>query len=168
MVKTIHIGEKPVEINSSAGWLYTYSEQFGHDILVVLMPAIEASLSLIAKVFKDSDWENGDDVNKLLEGIDEAAISEALITLSSMQLTTLTNIVWALARNADQKIPEPKTWLNSFEEFPIDEIMPKVIMAVIESSLSKKNYQKIQNAMKSLSLSPSHSNESPSQESTED
>lgn len=172
MIKTIQIGDHPVEINSSAGWLYTYREQFGHDILVVLMPALEAGVRLAKKAFEDSGVQDGDEVTKLLGGIDEEAITEAVITLSSMQLTTVTNIVWALAKNADSSIPEPRTWLNNFENFPVEEVMPSVLGAVIESSTSKKNYEKIMKAMASLkrtgmdTLSPS--TESPSEQSTED
>lgn len=170
MVKTLRIGESPVEINSSAGWLYTYREQFGHDILVVLMPAIEATINLMYKALQDSGIKEGDDMSKLLGGIDEEAISEAIITLSSMQFTTITNIVWALAKNADDKIPEPRTWLNSFETFPVDEVVPKVIGAVIESSTSKKNYEKITKAMAIMKKTenPSLLSESPSEQLTED
>lgn len=166
MIKTIRIDNRPVEVNSSAGWLYVYNEQFGHDVLVVLMPAIEAFLKAAMDAVKTSGIKAGDDIAEALKRVDSSVLEDALMTLSTMRLTTISNIVWSLAKNADESIPNPKDWLNQFEVVPWDEIVPETLGMVLESSLSKKKYQIVKKAMESMKESVSK--ESRSQQSTED
>ena len=131
MKKTIKIDdEQKFEINSSSGWLYAYQEQFGHDVLPVLLPAAEALLQTMADLMKDSKSDN---VGDILAAADEETISNAFITLSGMQLTTVTNIVWAMAKNANDSIESPREWLNSFDVFPWDIVVPQVLGAALEA-----------------------------------
>lgn len=37
------------------------------------------------------------------------------------------NLVWTLAKTADATIPPPFEWLDTFEEFNLNEIIPEVI-----------------------------------------
>lgn len=46
MKRTFDFEGIPVELNSSMGWFLIYREQFGHDILPDLMPAIDAVFGL--------------------------------------------------------------------------------------------------------------------------
>ena len=164
MIKNIDMGNgQTIEINTSNGWLYTYQEQFGHDVLPVLLPAVEALLGAFSDIMKKTGT---DDAREILANIDEDTISDMFITLSGMQLTTVTNIVWAMAKNADNTITNPKDWINQFEVFPWDIIVPQAIGAAIEACISKKKFEKIRGTMKSLNLSAS--NESQSPQSTED
>ena len=163
MIKTINIGEgQSFEINSSNGWLYTYQEQFGHDVLPVLLPAVEALLQTFSEIMKDTE---SDDVAEMLKKADSETISDAFITLAGMQLTTLTNIVWAMAKNAKDDIPSPKDWLNSFDVFPWDIVMPQTITAALEACISKKKYDSMRGILGKMN--PSALNESQSQPSTE-
>ena len=57
MKKEIKIGDKTVELNSSAGWFYDYQEQFGHDIMPDLMPLLEGLLGTLAEL-----QESGQDI----------------------------------------------------------------------------------------------------------
>lgn len=159
MIKTIKIGEsQSFEINSSNGWLYTYQEQFGHDVLPVLLPAVEAIVQALADMAKGAE---GDDVSDILKAADEDTISNMFITLSGMQLTTVTNIVWAMAKNADDNITSPKEWINSFDVFPWDVIVPQVLGAALEACVSKKKFEKIQGALKTMNLYQSNESQSP-------
>ena len=36
------------------------------------------------------------------------------------------NLAWVLAKSADSTIPEPLTWLEEFETFPIMDILPEL------------------------------------------
>lgn len=164
MKKTIKIDdEKKFEINSSSGWLYAYQEQFGHDVLPVLLPAAEALLQTMADLMKDSKSDN---VADILAAADEDTISNAFITLSGMQLTTVTNIVWAMAKNANDSIESPREWLNSFDVFPWDIVVPQVLSAALEACISKKKFEKIKETIKIPNRF--QSNESQSQQLTGD
>lgn len=146
MKKTIKIDdEQKFEINSSSGWLYAYQEQFGHDVLPVLLPAAEALLQTMADLMKDSKSDN---VADILAAADEETISNAFITLSGMQLTTVTNIVWAMAKNANDSIESPREWLNSFDVFPWDIVVPQVLSAALEACISKKKFEKLKETIK--------------------
>ena len=146
MKKTIKINdEQKFEINSSSGWLYAYQEQFGHDVLPVLLPAAEALLQTMADLMKDSKSDN---VGDILAAADEETISNAFITLAGMQLTTVTNIVWAMAKNANDSIESPREWLNSFDVFPWDIVVPQVLGAALEACISKKKFEKLKETIK--------------------
>ena len=172
MIKNIKIDKsQSIEINSSMGWLYTYQEQFGHDPMVVIMPAIEAGLGTIVSILnKTRAGDKGELLlSNIIEAMDDEILQNAFIQLSGMQLTTISNIIWAMAKNADDDISEPKEWINSFEIFPVDVVLPEVLRAIITSSISKKNAKKLIEiiaATKKANLS--ESSESQSQESTED
>lgn len=164
MKKTIKIDdEQKFEINSSSGWLYAYQEQFGHDVLPVLLPAAEALLQTMADLMKDSKSDN---VGDILAAADEETISNAFITLSGMQLTTVTNIVWAMAKNANDNIESPREWLNSFDVFPWDIVVPQVLGAALEACISKKKFEKLKETIKIPNRF--QSNESQLQPLTED
>lgn len=164
MKKTIKIDdEQKFEINSSSGWLYAYQEQFGHDVLPVLLPAAEALLQTMADLMKDSKSDN---VGDILAAADEETISNAFITLSGMQLTTVTNIVWAMAKNANDSIESPREWLNSFDVFPWDIVVPQVLSAALEACISKKKFKKLKETIKIPNRF--QSNESQLQPLTED
>lgn len=164
MKKTIKIDdEQKFEINSSSGWLYAYQEQFGHDVLPVLLPAAEALLQTMADLMKDSKSDN---VADILAAADEETISNAFITLSGMQLTTVTNIVWAMAKNANDSIESPREWLNSFDVFPWDIVVPQVLGAALEACISKKKFDKLKETIKIPNRF--QSNESQLQPLTED
>ena len=172
MIKNIKIDKsQSVEINSSMGWLYVYQEQFGHDPMVVIMPAIEAGLGTTVSILNKTRAGDKDELllSNIIEALDDDILQNAFIQLSGMQLTTISNIIWAMAKNADDDIPEPKEWINSFESFPVDVILPEVIRAIITSSISKKNIKKLMEIKASMKkASPSASKDSQSQESTED
>lgn len=164
MIKTINIGNsQSFEINSSNGWLYIYQEQFGHDVLPVLLPAAEALIQMASKLMAEADT---DDVADILKNADSETISDAFITLSGMQLTTLTNIVWAMAKNADYNIEAPREWYNSYDNMPWDIVMPQALKAALQASVSKKKYDTMRQRLGKLSLSESKKSQSP--QSTED
>lgn len=166
MIKTINMGEgQSFEINTSNGWLYTYQEQFGHDVLPVLLPAVEAIIQALADIMKETKGDSTE-IAEILQAADGQTISDMFITLSGLQLTTVINIVWAMAKNAHDDIESPREWINKYDIFPWDIVVPEALSAALEACISKKKYQKIQGTLKKLK--PSASNESQSQPLTED
>lgn len=141
MVKTIQIGDRSVEINTSAGWFYEYRENFGHDILPDIMPILESVLNATASILNESGGKFNE--KEILKAMNNDYLVDAFIKMAGMEITTLYNIFWALAKNADRKIEQPKAYFNGFEVFPIDEILPVMFSAIVDSSVSSKNVKSL-------------------------
>lgn len=130
MKKEIKIGEQTLTVNSSAGWFYDYREEFGHDIMPDLMPILESILGAIAEMTESGSEE-------LV--ITDELVSKIIDALATAEITTVFNIAWAMAHNEDEKIERPRKWANSFENFPLDEVVPQLVTTILESSVSSKN-----------------------------
>ena len=152
-----------MEINSSVGWLYAYRNRFGHDILPDLMPLVESILAAMASILEESKGNiNADTIR---DAFNNDALIDAFIKIAGMELLTVYNILWAMAYNADRSIPAPDEYFNRFEKLPIDIIVPELLYAVVDSSVSSKNAERLLGRLKKAI--PSDSTLSPSQESTE-
>ena len=60
------------------------------------------------------------------------------VDLSNVDFEVIYDLTWLYAKTADPNIPDPMTWLDEFEEFPIEEIMPEV-MELIQVTMGAKN-----------------------------
>lgn len=138
MIKEINISEnQKIKLNASLGWVLRYRAQFGHDILPDLLPMLESGLVLVGGAMDESgelEWR------KLL---DSDTVSSAMISFAGAEFTTALNIIWAMAKNADESIPAPFDWANQFENFPLDKIVPEVLDAVISTVVSEKNRKRL-------------------------
>lgn len=168
MIKTLNIGSVPVDINTSAGWFYVYRNQFGRDILPDLMPVIEGVLNAIGDMLQGSpvveDLLDTADPEKAYVNTD--AVIEAMVKIAGLELTTILNIVWAMACNANKDIEAPRDWFNKFDTFPMDEIVPDLAYDIIESTVSSKNVNSLLEKLRQMT-EESTSTSSQSQESTE-
>lgn len=120
----------------------TYRDQFGSDILPTIMPLIAGVLDIIAGILAQN---NGDEitVESILRLTDTDAVMDALVHLSGFELVEFLNIFWAMAKEADEDIPDPETWLRSFEEFPLDVIVPEVARLIFNGLVSSKNRERL-------------------------
>lgn len=138
MIKEINISEnQKIKLNASLGWVLRYRAQFGHDILPDLLPMLESGLVLVGEAMDESgelEWR------KLLEF---DTVSSAMISFAGAEFTTALNIIWAMAKNADDSIPAPFEWANQFDNFPLDKIIPEVLDAVISTVVSEKNRKRL-------------------------
>ena len=135
MIKTIKIDdEHEITLSNNIGWAMEYREQFGHDIIPDLLPAVSAALSLLGEIDK-----KGFNLKK----IDKDIMQDALISLSGAQAVDVINLVWAMAKTADDKLPEPKKWVRNFETFPLDIIVPEAFKLLLEGLISTKNLQSL-------------------------
>ena len=136
------IEDHPIEIDSSLGWLYRYREQFGHDVMPDVLPLAEAILAGLGELFGEVVID-GDakylDVSKVPELMDSDVMVEMAVKMAGMEFTTITNIFWAMAKNADNSIKPPEVFINQFERFPMDEVAPGLLYAIANSSMSSKN-----------------------------
>lgn len=141
MKKTIKIADQSVELNSSAGWFYDYREQFGHDIMPDLLPILEGLLGTLAEL------QEGESDELILT---DEIVGKIIDALATAEITTIFNITWAMAHNADDKIKQPREWMNDFETFPVDEVVPELIRMVLESSVSSKNAKSLLEKMETI------------------
>lgn len=112
MEKTIEIGGKQITFKSTAATPLRYKAQFGKDYFAEIM-----KLGSLAKLNKNK--------------IDYKIFAEA-------DFEVFYNIIWVLAKTADKTIPEPITWLDSFDEFPLFEILPEIQDLITSSIQTKK------------------------------
>lgn len=97
MRKTIIIDDKPVGFRATASTLKRYMDLTGRD-LIKDFQAIEVEMRT------------------------SVAVSNSEI------LNMFFNFAYVMAKQADSRIPDdPDEWLDSFETFPINEVMPKLI-----------------------------------------
>lgn len=126
MLKTIKIDGKAVDFKITASFPIRFENQFNYDILQALLPTV-------AEVF---------------EGVQNATTKEDEVTavlnnLMSLKLTDIQKLVWVFAQTADKNIPEIVDWYDSFEEFPMLDVLKELIPCVISSLITKKKLQTI-------------------------
>lgn len=143
MVKTIKIDKDTnLTLSNNAGWTMEYRSQFGHDIVPDILPVLSAVLQLFSGVENVADVKNA---LKLLKG---GTLTDSLIELTSAQFTDFINVVWAMAKCADDTIDEPRVWIRQFETFPLDVIAPEVVTLILKGFTSSKNFKSLQMAVK--------------------
>ena len=138
MIRTIQFEGHSVEINTSAGWLFAYRTRFGRDILPDIMPVIESILQLSVDTLGKVDT---DDLTpkKVIEAIDGDTLEEVFAKMAGAELITVYQIFWATAKNANTTIEGPEAFFNKFDTFPMGEVAPQLLSAIIESNISSKN-----------------------------
>lgn len=112
MEKTIIIDNKEVKFKSTAATPLRYKAQFGKDYFAEIMK-MEGLTSIKKGKTKAKDIE-------------------------SMDFEVFYNIIWVLAKTADKNIKEPIEWLDSFDEFPLMDIIPEIQDLIISSIQTKK------------------------------
>lgn len=123
MEKTITIDGKQVKLKATAATVKRYKAQFRRNLFADLMGlgAINALAS--------SDGS-------------EQPIDMSNVDMSKVDFELIYDLTWLYAKTADPNIPDPMTWLDKFEEFPIEEIMPEVMELVQVTMGAKKNKEK--------------------------
>lgn len=158
MEKTIKIDGKEVTLNNNAAWCMEYKDQFGRDILPALLPVIASAVEGIASVLADKE-DQSLGVKDLAQAI-EGRSMEILLPMLQVEFNdVIIGVTWALAKCANEDIPEPKRWIRQFDTFPLDIIVPEVYDLVISGFTSSKNLERLENVKENLkSLQPmSHS-----------
>lgn len=148
MIKTITIDEgQELTLSNNVGWLLVYKDQFGQDIVPSLIPILNAGIDLVYSIYTTTGGKlDKDSIAKL----DTDVIEAALYKLAGFEMVDFLNVVWAMAKNADDKIPEPKKWLNQFEVFPMDLMIPAVFDLLYKGMVSSKNSTRLQELIGAL------------------
>jgi hypothetical protein len=114
MEKTLVIDGKQVRFKSNAATPLRFKAQFGKDFFKEIY-----KLNAIGEL-TDKDGHFNYEV------------------LEKLDFDFFYNIIWTLAKTANPSIPDPITWLDQFDEFPLMEIIPKLQDLIIASIQSKK------------------------------
>ena len=150
MEKTVQIGNKEVRLNNNIGWAIDYRDQFGQDIIPTLLPMVAAALDLIKGLLEEVEDTNNLEWRDILRLIDGDTLFDALIHLGGLEFRDFINITWAMAKCADDSIPEPRTWVKEFEVFPVDELAPTVFNLIFTGVVSSKNLTRLKDIKKTL------------------
>lgn len=150
MEKTVQIGNKEVRLNNNIGWAIDYRDQFGQDIIPTLLPMVAAALDLIKGLLEEVEDTNNLEWRDILKLIDGDTLFDALIHLGGLEFRDFINITWAMAKCADDSIPEPRTWVKEFEVFPVDELAPTVFDLIFKGVVSSKNLTRLKDVRKNL------------------
>lgn len=115
MEKTVVIDGKEVQFKSTGGTALRYKAQFGKDYFseILKLKSLEKLGNLNQEEISSDD----------LQGLD---------------FEVFYNIAWTMAKTANKDIPDPLTWLDSFDEFPMIEIIPDLQNMILASIQSKK------------------------------
>ncbi|HEE9032245.1 hypothetical protein [Bacillus cereus] len=119
MEKTITIDGKQVRLKATAATVKRYKAQFRRNLFADLM-----DLGAISTLTSPDGSQQPLDMSN--------------VDLSNVDFELIYDLTWLYAKTADPNIPDPMTWLDEFEEFSIEEIMPEVMELVQVTMGAKK------------------------------
>lgn len=169
MEKIIKIGNQEVRLDNNVAWTMEYRDQFGKDIVPVLMPIL-ASILEGASTFISESKDGVISMGDIADAIQGRAFDVLLPLYQIEFVDTIINVTWAMAKAADETILPPKQWVRQFDEFPLDVVAPTVYELVLKGFVSSKNLTRLKALGKTTlkELQPSHSMTSSSPDSKED
>lgn len=122
MEKTILIDGRPVAFKATGGIGYRYKSQFGREFIADVSVLEEfATSAKVKKVPKKDNKGKNVFVGGKIQFEEKAEYDFTKFSLESMY-----NILWTLAKTADDSIPAPQAWLDSFNVFPVMDIFEQV------------------------------------------
>ena len=143
MEKTIKIGKQEVRLNNNFSWAMIYRDQFGHDIVSTLTPMMAAALDVASGIVSEISADGKMGVTDLLKVLDGDKFLDAVIHLSGFESVDIAYITWAMAKAADEDIPDPRTWIKQFDSFPMDVVVPEVFSLALKGLASSKNLKRL-------------------------
>ena len=171
MIKTITVGNKDIVLDNNVGWTIIYRDQFGQDIIPSIMPLLAGSMDVVSGYLRNFEGKDEISFNDLAKLADGDTLINAMIHIGGFEFVDFLHITWAMAKNADDSIPEPNIWLKQFDEFPVDVIGPEVVKLIFKGMVSSKNLKRLNVMMKRVQPKRkrrSTSTQSSSPESKED
>lgn len=155
MQKTIKLDSKhSIRLSNNVGWMMEYRDQMGHDIVPDLIPLLNGAIDIAIEVSKASKTA-GTSAMEILAAIGTDKLQDALLDLSGLEAVDLINITWAMAKAADEDLPEPREWVREFETFPLDIIVPAVVELLFSCMVSSKNLKRLRSSLQDVKPSPS-------------
>lgn len=138
---TLENGQE-IALDNNLVWLMEYQDQFGEDIVPTLMPLVVSFAGFFGSLAEAGVDFDKLSINDAVGILNTEAALDAGIKLSAFSSTDMINIIWALAKAADDTIPPPRKWIRQFEDgFPLDLIVPKAAAIVAKGVVSSKNFE---------------------------
>lgn len=151
MEKIINIEGKELKLNNQVAWTMEYKDQFGRDIVPVIMPMVSAIVEGLASVISEN--ETTEISAKQISEAFQGRSMEILLPMFQVEFVDIIiNVTWALAKCADETIPEPKKWIRQFDSFPLDIIVPEVYQLVMQGFVSSKNLARLKEMSEKLQI----------------
>lgn len=150
MIKTVKFGKNEILMDNNIGWTMVYRDQFGQDIIPSLMPLLAGVVDMVSGIIETAGDKKEFSMETIAELSESGKLEEAIIKAASAEFVDFINITWALAKNADDSIPEPREWVKQFDEFPVDIIGPEVFKLVFKGMVSSKNLKRMGAMIKSV------------------
>lgn len=119
MEKTLKIDGRDITFKCTGGTLYRYKNQFGSEFLS------DAS-SLM-------DFENSKTKKKVKQPDGKITFQDEY-DFTKLNLELVYNLAWTMAKTANPSIPDPQAFLDSFDSFPIVEIV-QPLMELLQKSV---------------------------------
>lgn len=163
MEKVIKIGKQSVKLTNNVAWTIEYRDQFGKDIVPVLLPVMASIMEGISTIVSETDGTI--DVRHVAESINGRSLEILLPLFQTEFVDVIINVTWAMAKAADENIEPPKQWVRNFDIFPLDVVVPAVYEMVMKGFVSSKNWKRLMTLMQTIQ--PSHSMTSSSLDSNE-
>jgi len=165
MEKIIKIGKQEVKLSNNVAWTMEYRDQFGKDIVPTIMPLMASFTEGIATVVSNSETV---DIKSIAEALEGRSMDVLLPMFQTEFVDIIVNVVWAMAKAADESIDPPKRWVRQFDTFPLDVVVPAVYDLALKGFVSSKNLKRLKTIGESLkNLQPSLSMTLSSQDSNE-
>lgn len=170
MEKTIKIGKQEVRLSNNFSWAMIYRDQFGHDILSTLTPMMAAALDVASGIISEASNNGKIEFTDFISVLDGDKFIDAVIHMSGFESVEIAYITWAMAKACDDDIPDPKTWIRSFDVFPLDVIVPEVFSLALKGLATSKNLKRLKDLKKQIKVvqPTSTSTQSSSPDSNED
>lgn len=144
MEKIIKIGDKEVRLNNNIGWTMEYRDQFGKDILPVIMPFITSMIESVSTVIADAETDGEITTTNIAAALSGRSLDVVLPLYQAEFVDLVINVIWSMAKTADETIEPPRKWVRQFEGFYLDEIIPEVLDMVITGFMSVKNRERLE------------------------
>ena len=169
MEKKIKIGKQEVRLNNNVAWTMEYRDQFGKDIIPVVMPLLASMVEGVSTIMADAGKEGEISMEGIASALEGRAIDVLLPAFQAEFVDLIINVTWAMAKAADENIEPPKRWVRQFDEFPLDIVGPAVFDLIMKGFVSSKNLKRLKKIGNDIkNLQPSHSTTLSSPDSNED
>ena len=142
MKKIIKIGDKDVELSNNVAWTMEYRDQFNKDIVPAIMPLIASVMEGVSSILAEAGTDIKD-VKAIASAIEGRSMDILLPVFQVEFVDTIINVVWAMAKAANENIEPPKRWVRQFDEFPLDVIVPEVFELIFKGFVSSKNLERL-------------------------
>ena len=169
MEKIIKIGKQEVRLNNNVAWTMEYRDQFGKDIVPVIMPLLASMIEGVSTIMADAGKEGELTTTNIAEALEGRTMEVLLPAFQAEFVDLVINVTWAMAKVADESIAPPKQWVRQFDGFYLDEVGPAIFDLVLKGFVSSKNLKRLKKIGNDIkNLQPSHSTISSSPDSNED